>query len=84
MGGGGHNVPFVVDPYGVRRLSLDEIVRLQCLRPGECKFPAAMTESTILSMLGNAICIDVADLLFSSIREVLKEVRIDEPELELS
>ena len=84
MGGGGHNVPFLVDSLGVRRLSIPEVCALQCLRPTEFSFPMGMTESTILTMLGNAICIDVADRLFLSIRELLKEVCADEPALELS
>jgi DNA (cytosine-5)-methyltransferase 1 len=74
MGGGGHNVPFVVDDYGVRRLSVDEVARLQCIDPKEFKFPIGLVDSAKLAMIGNAICIDVVDLLFKQIRNILDEV----------
>lgn len=78
MGGGGHNVPFVVDDYGVRRLSVDEVARLQCIDPKEFKFPTGLVDSSKLAMVGNAICIDVVDLLFREIKNVLDEVAVNE------
>lgn len=84
MGGGGHNVPFLIDDFGIRRLSISEICSLQCMRPTEFSFPGGMFENSKLMMLGNAICIDVADLLFQSIRTVLKEIYEDASVLELS
>lgn len=73
MGGGGHNVPFVVDEYGIRRLSVPEVARLQCIRPGEIAFPPGISDSAALKMLGNAICVDVAAGLFDSISRLLEE-----------
>lgn len=78
MGGGGHNVPFVVDDFGVRRLSVDEVARLQCLDQAEFKFPAGLVDSAKLAMIGNAICIDVVDLLFKEIKNILDEVVVNE------
>jgi DNA (cytosine-5)-methyltransferase 1 len=80
MGGGGHNVPFLVDNWGIRRLSVDEIALLQCIRPEELVFPAGLTDSSKLMMLGNAICVDVVAQIFSSIREVLTEIYKDDYE----
>ena len=74
MGGGGHNVPFIVDEFGIRKLSLPEVAALQCIRPSEFIFPGGLINSAKLSMLGNAICIDVVDYIFQSIRLTLSEV----------
>ena len=73
MGGGGHNVPFVVDNWGVRRLGVDEIMKLQCIGSEELRFPSGLVESSKLSMLGNAICIDVVDKIFKNIRCLLED-----------
>lgn len=80
MGGGGHNVPFLVDKWGIRRLSVDEVALLQCIRREELTFPSGLTESAKLMMLGNAICIDVVAQIFEGIREILTEIYRDEYE----
>jgi DNA (cytosine-5)-methyltransferase 1 len=80
MGGGGHNVPFVIDSHGVRRLSVDEVSALQCLKDNEFRFPAGLVDSTKLSMLGNAVCIDVVDQIFKEVRKLLNEVYADDYE----
>jgi len=80
MGGGGHNVPFLVDEWGIRRLSVDEIALLQCIRQDELVFPTALQESSKLMMLGNAICVDVVAQIFECIRELLSEIYKDEYE----
>jgi DNA (cytosine-5)-methyltransferase 1 len=74
MGGGGHNVPFVVDAWGIRKLSVQEITGLQCIRENEFIFPIGISEASKLTMLGNAICIDVVDKIFDAIRTNLNEV----------
>jgi DNA (cytosine-5)-methyltransferase 1 len=80
MGGGGHNVPFLVDNWGIRRLGVEEIALLQCIRPQELTFLSGLTDSSKLMMLGNAICIDVVAHIFAAIRELLSEVYEDEYE----
>jgi DNA (cytosine-5)-methyltransferase 1 len=72
MGGGGHNVPFLINSRGIRRLSVDEVALLQCIDPSELAFPKGLTDSAKLTMLGNAVCIDVVDKLFESIANLLK------------
>jgi DNA (cytosine-5)-methyltransferase 1 len=74
MGGGGHNVPFVVDAWGIRKLSVQEITGLQCIRENEFIFPIGISEASKLTMLGNAICIDVVDKIFDTIKTNLNEV----------
>ena len=39
MGIGGHNVPFVRDAWGIRRLSVDEVARLQGFESVDDLFP---------------------------------------------
>jgi DNA (cytosine-5)-methyltransferase 1 len=73
MGGGGHNVPFLVDRWGIRRLSVDEVALLQCVKPNELRFPAGLSDSAKLKMLGNAVCIDVVSKLFENIKTLLLE-----------
>ena len=84
MGMGGHNVPFVIDGYGIRRLNIQEMLALQCIDPSEFKFPAGITENAALTMIGNALCVDLVDLIFYNIRNMLSEVYNDERKLEFS
>ena len=54
MGGGGHNVPFVRDYKGIRRLSVNECLRLQGF-PSDFKFPEGLSDSAKLKMIGNSV-----------------------------
>lgn len=54
MGGGGHNVPFVRDHKGIRRLSIAECLRLQGF-PKDFKFATGLSDSAKLKMIGNAV-----------------------------
>lgn len=78
MGGGGHNVPFLIDQWGVRRLSVEETLRLQCIRPDEVSFPLALPENSKLTMVGNSVCVDMVESIFENIRQVLEEVYSDD------
>ena len=55
MGGGGHNVPFLRDDWGIRKLSINECLRLQGYEPGEIKFPEDLPNTYKYMMIGNAI-----------------------------
>ena len=55
MGGGGHNVPFLQDDWGIRKLSISECLRLQGYRPGEILFPNDIPNNRKYMMIGNAI-----------------------------
>ena len=54
MGGGGHNVPFVRDSYGIRRLSVSECLRLQGF-PSNFEFGEGLPDSAKLKMIGNSV-----------------------------
>ena len=55
MGGGGHNVPFVKDKWGIRRLSVSECLRMQGYNDTEISFPESIPRTARYTMIGNAI-----------------------------
>ena len=67
MGGGGHNVPFVIDDFGIRKLTEQECLALQGYRNGEVKFPDRIIRSQEYTMIGNAIYPEVAQRLIERI-----------------
>ena len=71
MGGGGHNVPFVKDEWGIRKLSVDEVARLQGFDPGESLFPEIPVAEQY-RLLGNAVCVNLAHLIGNKCMDVLK------------
>ncbi len=70
MGGGGHNVPFVKDAWGIRRLSVDEVACLQGFDSAGSLFPD-IPVSEQYRLLGNAVCVDLAHLIGSKCLEIL-------------
>lgn len=54
MGGGGHNVPFVKDEYGIRRLSVSECLALQGF-PSDYKWAEGLSDTAKLKMIGNSV-----------------------------
>ena len=74
MGGGGHNVPFLKDDFGIRRLTSDECLLLQGYMPGEIIFPEGTREAAKLTMIGNSIQVSLCELIFSHIRDRLEEL----------
>ena len=55
MGGGGHNVPFLRDHLGIRKLSIAECLSLQGYADGEIVFPKDLSNGRKYTMIGNAI-----------------------------
>lgn len=72
MGTGGHNVPFIRDKWGIRRLSVDEIARLQGFDDQRNQFPS-IPNSEKYRLLGNAVCVKLAQVLARECREILME-----------
>ena len=70
MGGGGHNVPFVKDAWGIRKLSVDEVARLQGFDTGESLFPE-IPAAEQYRLLGNAVCVDLAHLIGNTCMDIL-------------
>ena len=67
MGGGGHNIPFVADNYGIRTLTEEECLALQGYSPEEVSFHDSASKSVRYSMIGNAIYPGVAELIFKKL-----------------
>ena len=73
MGRGGHNVPFVRDHWGIRRLSVTEVARLQGFEETAGLFPEAVSQVERYRLLGNAACPGLAELAALRCLEALAE-----------
>ena len=72
MGIGGHNVPFLRDPWGIRRLSVAEVARLQGFDTRRELFPEIPTTEQY-RLLGNAVCVQLAGLIAEKCATILYE-----------
>ncbi len=70
MGGGGHNVPFIRDPWGIRRLRVSEVARLQGFENTDELFPN-ISVSDQYRLLGNAVCTSLAYLVGNACAKIL-------------
>lgn len=68
MGLGGHNVPFIVDAKGLRKLTERECLDLQGF-PDWFEFPDDMVRSKRYMQIGNSVIPLVAELLAEKIKE---------------
>lgn len=66
MGLGGHNVPFVFGPSGLRKLTEYECLALQGF-PSEFKFPSEVPKAKRYTQVGNAVAVPVAEALAHSV-----------------
>ena len=62
MGTGGHNVPFVRDNWGIRRLRIVEVALLQGFESVDGLFPV-LQDSEKYRLLGNAVCPKLAEIV---------------------
>ena len=72
MGIGGHNVPFIRDDWGIRRLTIEEVARLQGFDTSVSLFPD-LTPQARYRLLGNAVCPKLARLVADECFQHLKE-----------
>jgi DNA (cytosine-5)-methyltransferase 1 len=73
MGHGGHNVPFVWDRRGLRKLTELECLKLQGF-PNSFAFPDEISRVQRYAQIGNAVAPPVAELLAQAVRrKVLSE-----------
>lgn len=71
MGIGGHNVPFVRDAWGIRRLSVVEVAQLQGFDALDPLFPDIPTPERY-RLLGNAVCVHLARAVGLICADILK------------
>ena len=58
MGTGGHNVPLIIDDYGIRKLTPEECVGFQGFPP-EFEFPEEIKNSSKYKQAGNSVSVPV-------------------------
>lgn len=68
MGGGGHNVPLLLDNRGVRKLTPRECFNLQGF-PRDYKLPS-ISDSSLYKLAGNAVSVPVVELIAQKIQEL--------------
>jgi DNA (cytosine-5)-methyltransferase 1 len=72
MGEGGHNVPVCEDPWGIRRLTTNECLRLQGFDPDHFKFPDEISRSQRYKQIGNAVTAKLVELLANECIRILR------------
>ena len=72
MGIGGHNVPFLRDSWGIRKLSVREVALLQGFEDEELLFPQ-IPEPEQYRLLGNAVCVHLAHLVGQACAKILNK-----------
>ena len=71
MGKGGHNVPFVKDDWGIRKLNVKEVAKLQGFDLRKRLFPE-IPEKDQYRLLGNAVCVELAYLVGEICKSILE------------
>jgi DNA (cytosine-5)-methyltransferase 1 len=74
MGLGGHNVPFIMNGRGLRKLTEYECIRLQGFPKDFC-FPDNVPRAKRYIQTGNAVVVPVATLLAEKVKEKLARER---------
>ena len=72
MGIGGHNVPFIRDRWGIRRLTVDEVAQLQGFGEPQTLFPD-IPQAERYRLLGNAVCPKLAEIVADVCVKILRE-----------
>jgi DNA (cytosine-5)-methyltransferase 1 len=72
MGGGGHNVPIILDKKGIRKLIPRECFHLQGF-PRDYKLPK-LSDSSLYKLAGNAVSIPIIELIIDRIDPLINGV----------
>lgn len=70
MGTGGHNVPLVIDNFGIRKLTPRECLRLQGF-PDNFVLPKDLPNSVLYKQAGNSVTVPIIKKIAEKIMEVL-------------
>ncbi len=74
MGLGGHNVPFIHDSKGLRKLTEYECLRLQGF-PNDFVFPEEVPRYKRYTQVGNSVAVPIANLLAAEIADKITKER---------
>lgn len=72
MGTGGHNVPLILDDYGIRKLTPKECFMLQGF-PNEYILPENMANCHLYKQAGNSVVVTVVNRIAEEIKNVIKQ-----------
>ena len=70
MGMGGHNVPFIRDKWGIRKLNVGEVAGLQGFGMHKSLFPK-IPEKEKYRLIGNAVCVEFGYFVSKRCKEAL-------------
>lgn len=70
MGTGGHNVPLIIDDFGIRKLTPRETLLLQGF-PEDYKIPEKMANSHVYKQVGNSVTVTVIERIAKNIIKVM-------------
>ena len=73
MGIGGHNVPFIRDNWGIRKMSVSEVAGLQGFETHGPLFPLDVPETERYRLVGNAACVHLTALVGTECLRILKD-----------
>ena len=66
MGTGGHNVPLIIDNFGIRKLTPEECVGFQGF-PSDFSFPDTIKNSSKYKQAGNSVSVPVIERIARNI-----------------
>ena len=72
MGGGGHNVPIILDSKGIRKLTPRECFNFQGF-PASYTLPSTMSDANLYKLAGNAVSVPVVTLIANRLISLIKE-----------
>ena len=70
MGTGGHNVPLILDDFGIRKLTPKECLNFQGF-PKNFNFPEFMPDSQCYKQAGNSVVVPVVERIAKEILNAL-------------
>jgi DNA (cytosine-5)-methyltransferase 1 len=70
MGGGGHNVPLIVDDFGIRKLTPQECLLFQGF-PKSFGFPASMANSHRYKQAGNSVVVPLVTKISKLVSDLI-------------
>lgn len=76
MGDGGHNVPVVLDDWGLRQLTPEECARFQGFVGPDAQFPDCVSRVQRYKQIGNSVTVPLVEKLAESCRILLEDTTI--------